>query len=68
VCSRGRYGSLTAALVFLYSVYLYASALLFGGEVAAAWSKPADPDGAPIRVQIRSAVRGLFKSNEDAPT
>jgi membrane protein len=62
------YGSLTAALVFLYSVYLYASALLFGGEVAAAWSKPADPNGAPIRVQIRSAVRGLFKSNEDAPT
>ena len=62
------YGSLTAALVFLYSVYLYASALLFGGEVAAAWSKPADPDGAPVRVQIRSAVRGLFKASEDAGT
>ncbi len=62
------YGSLTAALVFLYSVYLYASALLFGGEVAAAWSKPADPDGAPVRVQVRSAVRGLFKSSEDART
>jgi membrane protein len=59
------YGSLTAALVFLYSVYLYASALLFGGQVAAAWSKPADPDGAPALVQIRSAVRGLFKSSED---
>jgi uncharacterized BrkB/YihY/UPF0761 family membrane protein len=59
------YGSLTAALVFLYSVYLYASALLFGGQVAAAWSKPADPDGAPVRVQIRSAVRGLFKASED---
>jgi len=59
------YGSLTAALVFLYSVYLYASALLFGGEVAAAWSKPADPDGAPARVRIRSAVRGLFKASED---
>jgi membrane protein len=59
------YGSLTAALVFLYSVYLYASALLFGGQVAAAWSKPADPDGAPLRVQIRSAVRGLVKTSED---
>jgi membrane protein len=30
------YGSLTAALVFLYSVYLYSSALLLGAEVAAA--------------------------------
>jgi len=58
------YGSLTAALVFLYSVYLYASALLFGGQVAAAWSKPADPDGAPLRDQIRSAVRGLFTSSQ----
>jgi membrane protein len=58
------YGSLTAALVFLYSVYLYASALLFGGQVAAAWSKPADPEGAPVRAQIRSAVRGLLKASE----
>jgi membrane protein len=29
------YGSLTSALVFLYSVYLYASSLLLGAEVAA---------------------------------
>ena len=34
------YGSLTVALVFLYTVYLYASALLLGAEVAAAWSRP----------------------------
>src|SRR4051812_3122325 len=34
------YGSLTVALIFLYSVYLYASALLLGAEVAAAWSRP----------------------------
>ena len=34
------YGSITALLVFLYSVYLYASALLFGAELAAAWSAP----------------------------
>jgi membrane protein len=61
------YGSLTAALVFLYSVYLYASALLFGGQVAAAWSLPPDPDGPPLRAQLRSAVRGLFKTSKDAP-
>ncbi|MFL5944257.1 MAG: YihY/virulence factor BrkB family protein [Gaiellaceae bacterium] len=34
------YGSLTAALFFVYSTYLYASALLFGAEVAALWSQP----------------------------
>jgi membrane protein len=34
------YGSLTAALFFIYSTYLYASALLFGAEVAALWSEP----------------------------
>jgi membrane protein len=56
------YGSLTSALVFLYSVYLYASALLFGGEVAAAWSAPAQPGGDPLRVQARRALRGLFTS------
>ena len=54
------YGSLTAAFVFLYSVYLYASALLFGGQVAAAWSAPAEPGGDPPIVQIKRAVRGLF--------
>jgi membrane protein len=58
------YGSLTAALVFLYSVYLYASALLFGGQVAAAWSVPAEPGGDPALVQIRRAVRGLFTASE----
>jgi membrane protein len=59
------YGSLTAALVFLYSVYLYASALLFGGQVAAAWSVPADPGGDPAIVQIKRAVRGLFMPSGD---
>jgi len=57
------YGSLTAALVFLYSVYLYASALLFGGQVAAVWSAPAEPGGDPVLVQIKRAVRGLFTSS-----
>jgi membrane protein len=60
------YGSLTSALVFLYSVYLYASALLFGGEVAAAWAAPAQPSGDPLPVRIRRTVRGFFrKSGEE---
>lgn len=55
------YGSLTSALVFLYSVYLYASALLFGAQVAAAWSRPPAPDdGEGPRARIRRAVRGLY--------
>ena len=55
------YGSLTSALVFLYSVYLYASALLLGAEVAAAWSRPPSPDGGErLRFRVRRAVRGLY--------
>jgi membrane protein len=55
------YGSITALLVFLYSVYLYASALLFGAELAAAWSAPPDTGPSePIREQVRRAVLGLF--------
>ena len=55
------YGSLTAALVFLYSIYLYACALLFGAEVAAAWSHP-PPKGPSVSIksQVEQAVRGLF--------
>jgi YihY family inner membrane protein len=55
------YGSLTSALVFLYSMYLYASALLFGAETAAAWSLPPGPEsGEPILKQVKRAVLGLF--------
>jgi membrane protein len=54
------YGSLTAALVFLYSMYLYSSVLLLGAEVAAAWSRPETPDGEPILTQLKRAVLGLF--------
>jgi membrane protein len=61
------YGSLTSALVFLYSVYLYASALLFGGEVAAAWAAPAQPSGDPLPVRIRRTVRGLFRHSGELP-
>lgn len=55
------YGSITALLVFLYSVYLYASALLFGAELAAAWSAPPESGPpVPLRQQVRDAVAGLF--------
>jgi membrane protein len=57
------YGSLTTALIFLYSVYLYASALLFGGEVASAWSTAVTADGEPPKVRLRRALRGLFAGN-----
>jgi membrane protein len=54
------YGSLTSALVFLYSVYLYVSALLLGAEVAAAWARPQTVGGEPILTQLRRGVLGLF--------
>ena len=60
------YGSLTAALVFLYSIYLYACALLLGAEVAAAWSRPPGPPGPPVRTQIRRGIRGLFVPQKQA--
>jgi membrane protein len=59
------YGSITALLVFLYSVYLYASALLFGAELAAAWSAPPETGPpVPIRRQLQDAVVGLFVRRE----
>ncbi len=54
------YGSLTVFLVFLYSVYLYASALLLGAEVAATWSRPPAGPGQPFGRQLRRVVLGLF--------
>ncbi len=58
------YGSLTAALVFLYSIYLYASTLLLGAEIAAAWSRPPSDDGAPVFTQVKRAVLSLFVKRE----
>ena len=58
------YGSLTVALVFLYSVYLAASALLLGAEVAAAWSRPSDDTGETWQHQIRRVALGLFVHQE----
>jgi membrane protein len=61
------YGSLTTALVFLYSVYLYAVALLFGAEIAAAWSRPVVGPSLPIGQQVKRAVLGLFVHQEPPP-
>jgi YihY family inner membrane protein len=60
------YGSLTVGLVFLYSMYLYASALLFGAEVAAAWARPEPTEpGLPVLTQIKNGIVGLFVSQPD---
>lgn len=61
------YGSLTAALVFLYSMYLCASALLVGAEMAAAWSRPPTSDGEPILTQLRRGVVGIFVREKPSP-
>jgi membrane protein len=61
------YGSITVVLVFLYSVYLYASALLFGAELAAAWSAPSEGPSEPLRAQVRRAVVGLVVRQEPPP-
>jgi len=58
------YGSLTLVLVFLYTMYLYASALLLGAEVAAAWSRPTEDLGEPLKRQVRRVVLGLFVHQE----
>ncbi len=51
------YGSLTSVFVFLYSVYLFASAMLFGAAVATEWSRPRPPDPEPIPVKARRRLR-----------
>jgi membrane protein len=61
------YGSLTAALVFLYSVYLYACALLLGASIASAWSEPPGPPAGPLLGQIWGIVRGLFVHRRPPP-
>jgi len=61
------YGSLTAALVFLYSMYLYSSALLLGAEVAAAWSRPKKTDGEPMLTQLKRGLLGLFVRQKTSP-
>jgi membrane protein len=58
------YGSLTAALVFLYSIYVYTAALLLGAEIAAAWPRPATEDATPLLVQVKRFALGLFVRQE----
>lgn len=61
------YGSLTSALVFLYSVYLYACSLLIGAEVAAGWARPQTIGGGePIRAQLRRGILGLFVNQKSS--
>jgi hypothetical protein len=40
-------------MVFLYSVYLYAGALLLGAAVASEWSLPHEPSGTTVRERVR---------------
>ena len=54
------YGSLTSVFVFLYSVYLFASAVLFGAAFATEWSQPRPPDPEPLLAKARRRIRGLF--------
>src|SRR5262245_1472110 len=61
------YGSLTAALVFLYAIYLYSSALLLGAEVAAAWARPQTRAAEPILTELKQAVLGLFVRQKSSP-
>jgi membrane protein len=62
------YGSITVVLVFLYSVYLYASALLFGAEFASAWAvPPSTGPSEPLTAQLRRALVGLFVHRDPPP-
>jgi membrane protein len=57
------YGALGSVFAFLLVVYLQAIVLLFGAEIAQAWSQSAfgPPEPAvPISRQARDLVRGLF--------
>jgi membrane protein len=57
------YGALGSVFAFLLVVYLQAIVLLFGAEIAQAWSQSAfgPPEPAvPISKQARDIVRGLF--------
>jgi membrane protein len=57
------YGALGSVFAFLLVVYLQAIVLLFGAEIAQAWSQsaygPPDPP-VPVSKQARDAARGLF--------
>jgi uncharacterized BrkB/YihY/UPF0761 family membrane protein len=60
------YGSLTSVFIFLYSVYLFASAVLFGAAFATEWSRPHTQDPESLLAKARRRIRGLFRSRDDA--
>ncbi len=62
------YGSLTAALVFLYSMYVYSCALLLGAEVAAAWARPPEGPGALAARPSSSARSSGSSSSRGRPS
>jgi membrane protein len=58
------YGSLTSVFVYLYTVYLFASAVLFGAAFATEWSRPHQPDPEALLAKARRRIRGFFGRNE----
>jgi membrane protein len=62
------YGSLTSVFVFLYSVYLFASAVLFGAAFATEWSRPHPPDPESMVAKARRRIRGLVRRSKESPS
>jgi membrane protein len=62
------YGSLTSLFVFLYSVYLFASAMLFGAAVATEWSRPHPPNPETILAKARRRLRRLIHRDGESPS
>jgi membrane protein len=58
------YGSLTSVFVFLYSVYLFASAVLFGAAFATEWSRPHPPDPESLLAKARRKIREVFRRSQ----
>jgi Virulence factor BrkB len=58
------YGSLTAALVVLYSIYLYSSALLLGADVRGGVVAPADRRGAAVPRSAEARRAGSVREAE----
>ena len=54
------YGSLAGVMTFLFFVYVVALIVLFGAELAYAWSQPPGPPGPRIRDQVVGFLKGLF--------
>jgi uncharacterized BrkB/YihY/UPF0761 family membrane protein len=60
------YGSLTSLFVFLYSVYLFASAMLFGAAFATEWSRPHPPNPDSRLARTRRRIRSLLHRRGDS--